>query len=184
MMKELESAFSYDPESGELTRLSGKDSGVCGADRGGVLTFDHTFRDGIQRRFFVHRVAFYLSTGRQPLIVDHIDGNRLNNKLLNLREATYSQNNHNRGVKGSHTTISEGLRLGVSRVLRPKGRVYFQARIKVGERVLRKTCKSYLDACHQRISWEIEHFGEFSAFNRGLVNGGGLTSGGKSYRSV
>ena len=57
--------------------------------------------------------------------------------------------------------------VGVTKVLRSYG-TYYLARIKVGGKVLRKNFKNYGDACDQRVSWEIEHFGAFSrALSRG-----------------
>lgn len=161
MVDEVKSSFAYEPNSGVLLRLFGQDSGECGVNRCGVLSVEHAFSNGEQRRLYVHRVAFLLMTGNQPEIVDHVDGNRLNNKFSNLREATTSQNNRNRGIKGSHTTISSGLRVGVTVVNRSYGS-YFMARIKVGEKTLRRTFKKYSDACAQRVEWEVSYFGKFS----------------------
>ena len=59
-----------------------------------------------QRLYRVHRLVFLYFHGFMPPQVDHIDGDRMNNKIDNLREATSTQNNQNRkatsssGVKG------------------------------------------------------------------------------------
>lgn len=59
-------------------------------------------------RFSIHRLIFMMHHGYLPKIIDHIDGNRLNNKIENLREATFSDNCCNRnghgktGIKGIH----------------------------------------------------------------------------------
>jgi hypothetical protein len=48
----------------------------------------------------VHRIIFKIFYGREPFfMLDHIDGNSLNNKIDNLRECTASQNQHNRRAK-------------------------------------------------------------------------------------
>ena len=48
----------------------------------------------------VHRIVFFLHHGYMPEIVDHIDGDKNNNKIENLREVTQKQNTWNRNVKG------------------------------------------------------------------------------------
>jgi hypothetical protein len=42
--------------------------------------------------YLVHRIIFMMHNGYFPEMVDHIDGNRTNNKIENLREATHAQN--------------------------------------------------------------------------------------------
>jgi hypothetical protein len=64
---------------------------------------------GKQRLFFAHRVAWFLASGRWPKEdIDHINCNRADNRLSNLREASRSENrcnstigkNNSSGVKG------------------------------------------------------------------------------------
>lgn len=62
--------------------------------------------DGIS--YLEHRILWALHKGSQPDIIDHIDGDTLNNNIENLREATHSQNmrnsklykNNKSGIKG------------------------------------------------------------------------------------
>jgi len=60
------------------------------------------------RRYPVHRVIFLWHHGYLPKFLDHIDGNRLNNQIGNLRPCTKNENAYNSvlactnssGVKG------------------------------------------------------------------------------------
>lgn len=46
----------------------------------------------------VHRIIFLMNHGWLPLQIDHIDLNKSNNKIENLRAATISQNQWNRKI--------------------------------------------------------------------------------------
>ena len=62
------------------------------------------------RKHLNHRIIFLMHYGYMPDFIDHIDGNRANNLIENLRESTGNQNQHNArtrkdnasGVKGVH----------------------------------------------------------------------------------
>ena len=43
-------------------------------------------------RFYAHRVIWFMVYGEVPKSIDHIDGDRLNNKIKNLRSVTHREN--------------------------------------------------------------------------------------------
>ena len=59
----------------------------------------------------VHRVIFYMVHGFLPTVVDHADGNSLNNSVENLRAATISQNATNCKTPVTNTSGRKGVYL-------------------------------------------------------------------------
>jgi hypothetical protein len=59
--------------------------------------------------YLVHRLIFLYMVGRFPSEVDHVDGNRLNNRWENLREVTNAINRKNMGVAVNNTSGVTGV---------------------------------------------------------------------------
>ena len=56
------------------------------------------------KKYKGHRLIFLMHHGNLPKVIDHIDGDKLNNKIENLREATQQQNCYNSGMKKLNTS--------------------------------------------------------------------------------
>lgn len=83
--------FEYDPETGILTRNS--TGRPCGSPHGkGYLRVNA----GVHGMIYAHRLAFALHHGYLPAVVDHMDRNRLNNRIENLRACVQAENCCNR----------------------------------------------------------------------------------------
>ena len=109
-MQTLEDAirerYSYDPETGEIiskrTNRPVRTRSTFGYTK---LTFKHN-----ERRIEVkaHRAAWLLHYGEFPSEeIDHINGDKRDNRIKNLREATRAQNARNRDTKGVYFVKSE-----------------------------------------------------------------------------
>ncbi len=94
----LHSMLSYDPPTGvllwkkhRLRRFVGEPAGQI--SEGGIRI------KMAQQRYYAHRIAFAMSYGEDPsYLIDHVNGDFLDNRLANLRQATPSQNQANRGA--------------------------------------------------------------------------------------
>lgn len=62
-----------------------------------------------KKKHYAHRVIFMMFHGRWPVQVDHIDGDRSNNLISNLREANNAQNNRNTGLRSTNRTGFKGV---------------------------------------------------------------------------
>ena len=78
----------------------------------GYSAFNHKLsKDGKNHVFLSHRMIYYRYHGELPEFIDHIDRNRLNNSLDNLRSVTRSQNGMNRrsGINSSSKYLGVSL---------------------------------------------------------------------------
>ena len=101
----LREVLSYDKVAGDFTRLAtGERLGRVGLCRGYV----HIRVDG--RSYKAHRLAWFHVYGRWPDgDIDHINGDRGDNRIANLREATRSQNNANKAASPKNRSGFKGV---------------------------------------------------------------------------
>ncbi len=62
-----------------------------------------------KKKFYAHRVIFMMIHGRWPEQIDHIDGDRSNNLIENLREANNAENNRNTKLRATNTSGFKGV---------------------------------------------------------------------------
>lgn len=63
-----------------------------------------------------HKVAWLIFHGKSPVgVIDHVDGNRLNNKIDNLRDVTMTENNKNKSISRNNTSNVTGVSFDKSR---------------------------------------------------------------------
>lgn len=110
----LKEFLSYNPETGLFTWLISRGTAKAGAIAGSV-SVDVNGRKYIRLRinkqqYKAHRLAWLYMTGEWPEnLVDHKDGDGLNNVWSNLRKATKSENNHNQVLNANNTSGVKGV---------------------------------------------------------------------------
>lgn len=124
---DLAKVHSYDPETGLFDYRRPPHRG--GPRRmPGTITFNGYVCISIaNKKHYAHRLAWLYMTGAWPLgQIDHIDGNRTNNRFANLRDVSPTVNGQNR------KTAQKGTRSGVLGVVAPAHKQpSYRAQIKV-----------------------------------------------------
>ena len=92
-----EKGFRYEPESGNI--YSHKNKIVAGKTGAGYICCGINLNGKIIK-VSGHQLAWYLSYNELPEYIDHIDKNRTNNRIDNLRSVTNQQNAFNTSAKG------------------------------------------------------------------------------------
>lgn len=114
-VERLREVLNYSPEAGEFTwrpRLDAKGRRVGDVGRtAGHGTFNGYIEVGVcGERWYAHRLAWMHYYGEQPSgPLDHIDGDRTNNRISNLRLASEHLNSGNRGPNKNNRSGFKGV---------------------------------------------------------------------------
>ena len=94
--------LAYNEEEGVLTWIKSPSRKIkVGSKAGSKYTKGYLGLGFKGRKYLLHRVIWFIYYGEQPpLVLDHMDGDRTNNRIANLREASVSDNTCNKTCKG------------------------------------------------------------------------------------
>jgi hypothetical protein len=105
----LREVLHYNPETGVFTRLKTEKNWRSGDIAGGFRAGYIQIRvDGA--KYSAHRLAWLYAYGVNPIDeIDHIDGNKSNNALSNLRQATHAENQQNKPIQKNNSSGFVGI---------------------------------------------------------------------------
>lgn len=101
-IEELRELLAYEPDTGIVRWRVQPATNVFPGSEAGCLSQDGYMKITIRGMYFrLHRVIWAIVTGQwPPVTIDHKDLDRANNRWSNLRLATMSEQNRNRGAAG------------------------------------------------------------------------------------
>ncbi len=130
----LRHLLSYEQDTGHFRWKNGRGPRAKTGTIAGRNRFGYNQIHVCGRRYPAHRLAWLYMTGEWPQNdIDHINRNRSDNRWCNLREATRSQNNMNRGPTKANKSGFKGVSWS-------KCNSKWIARIKVGKKYKHLGC--------------------------------------------
>lgn len=113
--EELLSTLSYDPDTGIFKWINARRGTRAGSTAGSKMPVGYIQIRINQISHYAHRLAIFYVTGEMPPdVVDHRDGDKRNNRYLNLRCVTQCENQQNRKAPNKRAAGRSSKYLGVS----------------------------------------------------------------------
>lgn len=107
--EEVKNLFDYQDSGNLIRRFSVNSRAIKGQEIGSVgvrgyrrVSIDYT-------RFFLHRLIFLWHHGYMSNEIDHINGDKTDNRIENLRSCTRSQNSCNKKIRRDNNTGVKGI---------------------------------------------------------------------------
>jgi hypothetical protein len=108
--QKLKELLTYDPDSGIFTWLQNRGAARIGGIAGSVFSNGYRYITIDEKRYMAHRLAWlYVFGVFPPNHIDHINGGKSDNRWINLRAVTRSQNLRNAKRRSDNTSGRTGV---------------------------------------------------------------------------
>lgn len=163
-LEELRQVLDYNPQNGLFYHKRNSGRGKIGAIAGFINGDGYRSVSVLGKSFLGHRLAWYYYSGEYPDEIDHRNGIRSDNSILNLRSGNRAQNNLN----------SAGWNKDKRKNKLPRG-VYkykacerkFRAQIVVNRKIIHLGCYDTVEQAANAYKAAAEkHFGEYAFHKR------------------
>lgn len=105
----LKELLTYNPETG-LFYWNLSVGGSASGSQAGTITLTGYVQIRIDNKSYkAHRLAWLYENGKLPKVIDHANGIKTDNRISNLRKASYLKNNWNRSIQKNSTTGVKGV---------------------------------------------------------------------------
>lgn len=157
----IRSVIDYNPETGVFIWKMKMGTAYAGDEAGTVFTgYRHISIN--RKRYSAHRLAWIIYYGEEPSgYIDHVNRDKLDNRISNLRECDYSENTINQGKritnKSGYKGVSSDGWVGWRADVWKNRKQYYLGRF---------DCK--IEAAKAYDEKAIELHGEFAATNKSL----------------
>jgi hypothetical protein len=152
----LSALFDYRPDGSLWRKVSTNPRAPAHASSGSPNKAGYLRTRVAGRLYYNHHLVWFLHHGTWPPALDHINGNRADNRIENLRECSHTQNMRNAGLRKDSGTGVKGVNW------RPSKQKY-RARIVVDRREISLghyvTLEEAAQAVHEA---RIKYHGEFA----------------------
>jgi hypothetical protein len=109
-VEEIQQKFRYEPHTGHIYWIESGKGKVKKKPAGTKISTGYVGILINGKRYLAHRIAWALYHGAWPDDqIDHINGDKKDNRIANLREATNSQNGKNYGFNRANTSGVKGV---------------------------------------------------------------------------